>query len=51
MGAADGGTAFLRIGPFGKGVVIVLAQVGAELVLGKVSKVLVLCLEVSLRFL
>lgn len=51
MGVADGGATFLRIGPLRKGVVIVLAEVGTELVLGKVSKVFVFCLEVPLRFL
>lgn len=51
MGVANGGSTFMRIRHLGEGVVIVLTEVGTELVLGKVSKVFVFCLEVSLRFL
>jgi hypothetical protein len=51
MRVVVGGSAFMRVGSFGEGVVIVFAEVGAELVFGEISKVLVSPFEVLLRLL
>lgn len=49
MRVVVGGSAFMGVGSFGEGVVIVFAEVGTELVFGEISEVLVPPFEVLLR--